>query len=82
MSIPQCPPSQRAGSTDLLGARRQRQADHRAPAIHLGQHCGSEAVHPAIYIFIKSHGEIRGIITCLGSLTLPLPILHTAAACW
>lgn len=44
------------------------------PAIHLGQHCGGAAVHPAIYIFIKSLGEIRDIITCLGSLTLPLPI--------
>lgn len=75
-SDPQCPASWTAGSTSLLGVQRQRQADHRAQAIHLGQHCGGEAVHPAIYIFIKSHGEIRDIITCLSFLTLPMPIPH------
>lgn len=79
-SDPQCPASWTAGSTSLLGVQRQRQADHGAHAIHLGQHCGGAAVHPAIYIFIKSHGEIRDIITCLSFLTLPVPIPHTTDA--
>lgn len=79
-SDPQCPASWTAGSTSLLGVQRQRQADHGAHTIHLGQHCGGAAVHPAIYIFIKSHGEIRDIITCLSFLTLPMPIPHATDA--